>query len=150
MAGEAILEVIGNLTDDPELRYTKNGNAVCAFSVANTPRTKNASTGAWEDETPVYYNCTVWGPYGENVANSLRKGQRVIVRGGVHDDSWTNKEGQNVRGIKVVVDCVAPDLRYATATVTAARAESKGAPASAPAPSFAPARPTGGFEPPPF
>lgn len=150
MAGEAILEVIGNLTDDPELRYTKSGTAVCAFAVANTPRTKNASTGTWEDETPVYYNCTVWGPHGENVAASLRKGQRVIVRGGVHDDSWTNKEGQNVKGFKVVVDAVGPDLRFATATVTSARSESKGVSVSAPAPSFAPARSASGFEAPPF
>lgn len=148
MAGEAILEVIGNLTDDPELRYTKSGTPVCAFSVANTPRTKNAGTGAWEDETPVYYNCTVWGPYGENVAATLRKGHRVFVRGGVHDDSWTNKEGQNVKGIKIVVDCVAPDLRFATAAVTPARSDGKSAPA--PVASFTPARPASSHEAPPF
>jgi len=150
MAGEATLHVIGNLTDDPELRYTKSGNAVCAFSVANTPRTKNASTGTWEDEPTVYYNCTVWGPYGENVANSLRKGQRVIVQGGVHDDSWTNKEGQNVKGIKIVVDSVGPDLRFATATATSSRAEGKGAPSPAASTSFTPARPASGFDAPPF
>lgn len=150
MAGEAILEVIGNLTDDPELRYTKSNTAVCGFSVANTPRTKNAS-GEWENETTVYYNCTMWGAAAENVAGSLRKGQRVIVRGAVHDDSYTNKEGQAVKGIKVVVDCVGPDLRYATATVTPVRSGNSGSGASAPAPAFAPARPTGGgFEAPPF
>ena len=113
MAGEAIIEVIGNLTDDPELRYTQGGTAVCSFSVANPPH-QNPS-GDWENETTVYYNVTVWGQPGENVANSLRKGQRVIVRGGVHDDSYTNKEGQTVKGIKIVAEVVAPDLRFATA-----------------------------------
>lgn len=149
MAGEAILEVIGNLTDEPELRYTKSGTAVCAFSVANTPRTKNTS-GAWEDETTVYYNVTVWGPPGENVANSLHKGNRVIVRGGVHDDSYTNKEGQTVKGIKVVAEHVGPDLRFATATVTSARSDSPSRPAPAQSSSFAPARSSSGFEAPPF
>lgn len=135
MAGEAILEVIGNLTDDPELRYTKNGTAVCGFSVANTPRTKNPSTGTWENETTVYYNCTAWAPLAENVANSLRKGQRVMVRGGVHDDSYTGKDGQTVKAIKITVDYVGHDLRYATATATPSRTDSTPAPAA-----FAPVR----------
>lgn len=150
MAGEAILEVIGNLTDDPELRYTKSNNAVCAFSVANTPRTKNASTGEWENETTVYYNCTVWGPQAENVTNSLRKGHRVIVRGAVHDDSYTNKEGQTVKGIKVIVDCVGPDLRFATATVSGTRSDSPIRPKTAPMAPSSPARSSSGFEAPPF
>lgn len=148
MAGEAILEVIGNLTDDPELRYTKNGTPVCAFSVANTPRTKNASTGTWENETSVYYNCTVWSTHAENVAASLRKGQRVMVRGGVHDDSYTNKDGQTVKAQKIIVDYVGPDLHFATVTVSPSRSEGTGAPA--PAPAFTPGRATAGFEAPPF
>jgi single-strand DNA-binding protein len=149
MSGEGILDVVGNLTDDPELRYTKNGTAVCGFAVANTPRAKNAATGTWENEPTVYYNCTVWGPPAENVAATLRKGQRVIVKGAIHDDSYTNKEGKKVTGIKVVVEHVGPDLRFATATVTSSRGDNH-TPSSSPFPPSAPAQPTGGYEAPPF
>lgn len=152
MAGEGILEVVGNLTDDPELRYTKNGTPVCAFSVANTPRTKNASTGAWEDEASVYYNCTVWSTHAENVAASLRKGQRVMVRGGVHDDSYTNKDGHTVKAWKIIVDHVGPDLHFATVTVTPARPNTASAPAPVNPTAFTSGRASAsaGYDAPPF
>ncbi|GAA2377322.1 single-stranded DNA-binding protein [Catellatospora methionotrophica] len=117
MANETVLTLVGNLTADPELRFTPTGAALCRFSVASTPRQFDKGTGAWTDGAPLYMNCTVWRDMAENVANSLVKGSRVVVTGRLKLNQWTTPEGDKRQGFQLDVDDVGASLRYATAQV---------------------------------
>ncbi len=118
MAGETPITLIGNLTADPELRFTPNGAAVANFTVASTPRTFDRQTNEWKDGDSMFLNCSVWRQYAENVAESLTKGTRVIVSGRLKSRSYETREGERRTVFEVDVDEVGPALRYATAQVT--------------------------------
>ena len=118
MAGDTPITLIGNLTADPELRFTPNGAAVANFTVASTPRTFDRQTNEWRDGDSMFINCSVWRQYAENVAESLSKGTRVIVSGRLKARSYETREGEKRTVFEVDVDEVGPALRYATAKVT--------------------------------
>ena len=118
MANDTLLTIIGNLTSDPELRFTQSGAAVASFTVASTPRTFDKQTNEWRDGDPMFLNCSVWRQYAENVAESLTKGARVIVTGSLKSRSYETREGEKRTVFEVDVDEIGPALRYATATVT--------------------------------
>jgi len=118
MAGETTITVIGNLTDDPELRFTPSGAAVANFRVASTPRTFNRQTNAWEDGDPLFLSCSVWRQAAENVAESLHRGARVVVTGRLKQRSYETREGEKRTVFELDVDEIGPSLRYATAKVT--------------------------------
>jgi single-strand DNA-binding protein len=127
MAGETVITVIGNLTSDPELRFTPSGAAVANFTVASTPRTFDRQSQEWKDGEALFLRCNVWRQAAENVAESLTRGSRVIVQGRLKQRSFETKEGEKRTVIEMEVDEVGPSLRYATAKVTrAARGEGGG------------------------
>ncbi len=117
MAGETVITVIGNLTADPELRFTASGSAVAHFTVASTPRTFNRNSGEWEDGPALFLRCGLWRQPAENVAESLTKGARVIVTGRLRQRSFETKDGDKRTVIELEADEIGPSLRYATATV---------------------------------
>jgi len=117
MAGDTTLTVIGNLTDDPELRFTPSGAAVAKFRIASTPRFMDKASGEWKDGDPLFLSCTVWRQVAENVAESLSKGSRVIVSGRLRQRTYDTKEGEKRTVIDLEVDEIGPSLRYATAKV---------------------------------
>jgi len=118
MAGETIITVVGNLTADPELRFTPSGAAVANFTVASTPRTFDRQSGEWKDGDAMFLNCSVWRQAAENVAESLTKGMRVVVQGRLKSRSYETREGERRTVFEVEVDEVGPSLRYASAKVT--------------------------------
>ena len=119
MAGETIITVIGNLTGDPELRFTPSGAAVANFTVASTPRTFDRQSNEFKDGETLFLRCSVWREVAENVAESLHRGTRVIVSGRLKSRSWDDKEtGQKRTVIEMEVDEVGPSLRYASAKVS--------------------------------
>ncbi|KRE39106.1 single-stranded DNA-binding protein [Janibacter sp. Soil728] len=119
MAGETPITVIGNLTADPELRFTPSGAAVANFTVASTPRTFDRQTNEWKDAETLFMRCSVWREAAENVAESLTRGTRVVVTGRLISRSWEDKEtGQKRSVMEMQVDEVGPSMRYATAKVT--------------------------------
>jgi single-strand DNA-binding protein len=118
MAGETIITVVGNLTGDPELRFTPSGAAVANFTVASTPRTFDRMTNEWKDGEAMFLNCSVWRQVAENVAESLTKGMRVIVQGRLKSRSYETQSGERRTVFEVEVDEIGPALRYATAKVT--------------------------------
>jgi len=118
MAGETVLTVVGNLTADPELRYTQAGIAVCNFTVASTPRSFDKAKSDWVDGETLFLRASVWREFGENVAESLTKGNRVVVSGRLKQTSYETKEGEKRTVIELDVDEIGPSLRYATAEVT--------------------------------
>ncbi|HEX5543048.1 MAG TPA: single-stranded DNA-binding protein [Micromonospora sp.] len=117
MAGETVITVIGNLTDDPELRFTPSGAAVAKFRVASTPRYLDRTSGEWKDGEALFLSCTVWRQAAEHVAESLQRGTRVIVSGRLRQRSYETREGERRTVIELEVDEVGPSLRYATAKV---------------------------------
>ena len=118
MAGETTLTIIGNLTQDPELRFTPSGAAVANFTVASTPRTFDRQSNEWKDGETLFMRCSVWREAAENVAESLQRGMRVVVTGRLVSRSWEDKEsGQKRSVMEMQVDEVGPSLRYATAKV---------------------------------
>ncbi|WP_026274713.1 single-stranded DNA-binding protein [Salinispora tropica] len=117
MAGDTIITVIGNLTDDPELRFTPSGAAVAKFRVASTPRFFDKSSSEWKDGEPLFLSCTVWRQAAEHVAESLQRGTRVIVSGRLRQRSYETREGEKRTVIELEVDEIGPSLRYATAKV---------------------------------
>jgi single-strand DNA-binding protein len=117
MAGDTTLTVIGNLTDDPELRFTPSGAAVAKFRVASTPRFMDKASGEWKDGDPLFLACTVWRQAAENVAESLQRGARVIVSGRLRQRSYETREGEKRTVYELEVDEIGPSLRYATAKV---------------------------------
>jgi single-strand DNA-binding protein len=120
MAGETPITVIGNLTADPELRFTPSGAAVANFTVASTPRTFDRQSNEWKDGESLFLNCSVWRQAAENAAESLVRGSRVIVSGRLKARSYETREGEKRTVFEVDVDEVGPSLRYATAKVTKA------------------------------
>jgi single-strand DNA-binding protein len=117
MAGDTTITVIGNLTDDPELRFTPSGAAVAKFRIASTPRFLDKASGEWKDGEPLFLSCNVWRQVAENVAESLSKGSRVIVSGRLRQRTYDTKEGEKRTVIELEVDEIGPSLRYATAKV---------------------------------
>ena len=118
MAGETIITLVGNLTGDPELRFTPSGAAVANFTVASTPRTFDRQTNDWKDGEAMFINCSVWRQLAENVAESLQKGMRVVVQGRLKSRSYETQAGERRTVFEIDVDEVGPSLRYATAKVT--------------------------------
>jgi len=118
MAGETIITVVGNLTDDPELRFTPSGAAVANFTVASTPRTFDKQTNEWKDGDSLFLRCAVWRQAAENVAESLQRGNRVVVQGRLKQRSYETKEGEKRTVYEMDVEEVGPSLKYATAKVT--------------------------------
>ena len=117
MAGDTTITVIGNLTDDPELRFTPSGAAVAKFRVASTPRFMDKTSNEWKDGEPLFLACTVWRQAAEHVAESLQRGARVIVSGRLRQRSYETREGEKRTVIELEVDEIGPSLRYATAKV---------------------------------
>ncbi len=120
MAGETIITVVGNLTADPELRYTQNGLPVANFTIASTPRSFDRQTNEWKDGDALFMRCSVWREFAEHVAGSLTKGMRVVAQGRLRQRSYQDREGNNRTAIELEVDEIGPSLRYATAQVTRA------------------------------
>ncbi len=120
MAGETIITVVGNLTADPELRYTQNGLPVANFTIASTPRNFDRATNEWKDGEALFLRASVWREFAEHVAGSLTKGSRVVATGRLKQRSYETKEGEKRTSIELEVDEIGPSLRYATAQVTRA------------------------------
>ncbi|MFF4567164.1 single-stranded DNA-binding protein [Streptomyces sp. NPDC001435] len=140
--GETPITVAGNLTDDPELRFTPSGAALAKFSVASTPRTYDKTSGQWQDGTAMFLRCTAWRVLAQHVAESLTKGMRVVVTGRLRQHNWQNDQGENRSMLGLEVDDIGPSLQFATAKVE--RVQRKGA---TPAPATDPwntAAPAGG------
>ena len=117
MSGETTITVIGNLTGDPELRFTPSGAAVAKFRIASTPRTMDRQSGEWKDGEPLFLACNVWRDAAEHVAESLQRGARVIVQGRLRQRSYETREGEKRTVYELEVDEIGPSLRYATAKV---------------------------------
>ncbi len=118
MAGETPITVVGNLTADPELRFTPSGAAVANFTVASTPRTFDKQTNDWKDQETLFLNCSVWRQAAENAAESLTRGMRVIVSGRLKARSYETREGEKRTVFEIDVDEVGPSLKMATAKVS--------------------------------
>ena len=117
MSGETVITVVGNLVDDPELRFTPSGAAVANFRIASTPRTLDRQTNEWKDGDALFLSCAVWRQAAENVAESLQKGMRVVAQGRLKQRSYETREGEKRTVVELDVDEIGPSLRYATATV---------------------------------
>jgi len=144
MAGETVITVVGNLTDDPELRFTSSGAAVANFTVASTPRFFDKNTNDWKDGDALFLRCSIWRQAAENVAETLTKGARVIVQGRLKQRSYETREGEKRTVYELDVDEVGPSLKYATAKVAKVTRGSGGGGfggggGGAPAPASAPA-----------
>jgi single-strand DNA-binding protein len=118
MAGETVITLVGNLVDDPELRFTPSGAAVANFRVASTPRTYDRQSGEWKDGESLFISCSVWRQAAENVAESLQRGMRVIVQGRLKSRSYETRDGEKRTVFEIDVDEVGPSLRSATAKVS--------------------------------
>jgi len=121
MAGETVITVVGNLVDDPELRFTPSGAAVANFRIASTPRTFDKQTNDWKDGDALFLSCSVWRQAAENVAESLQKGMRVVVQGRLKSRQYETREGEKRTVFEIEVEEVGPSLKYATAKVTRAQ-----------------------------
>lgn len=121
MAGETLITVVGNLTSDPELRYTQNGIAVANFTIASTPKVWNKNTNQLEDGDALFLRCSVWREFAENVAGSLTKGSRVIAQGRLTQKSYENTSGEKRTSMELEIDSIGPDLRFHTAQPQATR-----------------------------
>ena len=124
MAGETIITVVGNLTADPELRYTQSGLAVANFTIASTPRNFDRASNEWKDGEALFLRASCWREFAEHVAGSLTKGTRVVATGRLKQRSYETKEGEKRTSIELEIDEIGPSLRYANATIT--RAPSSG------------------------
>ncbi|APU17993.1 MULTISPECIES: single-stranded DNA-binding protein [Actinoalloteichus] len=157
MAGETTITVVGNLTADPDLRFTSSGAAVANFTVASTPRTFDRQSGEWKDGEALFLRCSLWRQAAENAAESLSRGMRVVVQGRLRQRSFKTKEGEDRTVVELEVDEIGPSLRYATAKVNKVSRGSGGggggygagggggsAPADDPWGSAPPAGPSGG------
>ncbi|MCC9205746.1 single-stranded DNA-binding protein [Arthrobacter sp. zg-Y769] len=118
MAGETTITVVGNLTNDPELRFTPSGSAVANFTIASTPRTFDRQSNEWKDGETLFLRASVWREAAENVAESLTKGTRVVCQGRLKSRSYETKEGEKRTVMELEVDEIGPSLRYASAKVT--------------------------------
>ena len=121
MAGETVITVVGNLTSDPELRYTQNGLAVANMTIASTPRNFDRETSEWKDGESLFLRCSVWREFAEHVAGSLTKGTRVIATGRLKQRSYETKEGEKRTSMELEIDEIGPSLKYVTAQLTRAQ-----------------------------
>ncbi len=126
MAGETVITVVGNLVDDPELRFTPSGAAVANFRIASTPRTFDRQANEWKDGDALFLTCSVWRQAAENVAESLQRGMRVVVQGRLKQRSYETREGEKRTVVELEVDEVGPSLTFATAKVTRASRQGGG------------------------
>ncbi|MGO4297127.1 single-stranded DNA-binding protein [Glutamicibacter sp. MCAF14] len=134
MAGETVITVIGNLTADPELRFTPSGSAVANFTIASTPRTFDRQANEWKDGEALFLRASLWREAAENVAETLTKGTRVIAQGRLRSRAYDTKEGERRTVMELEVDEIGPSLKYASAKVTrSARGNGEGAAGRAPA-----------------
>src|SRR6476646_3497642 len=117
MAGDTVITVVGNLTADPELRFTPSGAAVASFTIASTPRQFDRNTNEWKDGEALFLRCSIWCQAAENVAESLQRGMRVVAQGRLKQRSYETREGEKRTVVEMEVDEVGPSLRYATAKV---------------------------------
>lgn len=117
MAGDTLITVVGNLTADPELRFTPSGAAVASFTIASTPRTFDRASNEWKDGEALFLRCSIWRQAAENVAETLQRGMRVVAQGRLKQRSFETREGEKRTVIELDVDEVGPSLRYATAKV---------------------------------
>ena len=117
MAGDTVITVIGNLTADPELRFTASGAAVASFTIASTPRTFDRNSNEWKDGEALFLRCSLWRQAAENAAESLTRGMRVIAQGRLQQRSYETREGEKRTVIELQVDEIGPSLRYASAKV---------------------------------
>jgi single-strand DNA-binding protein len=120
MAGETVIVVVGNVTSDPELRYTQNGLPVANFTIASTPRTFDKNKNDWVDGEALFLRCSAWRELGEHIAGSITKGTRVIAQGRLVQRSYETKEGEKRTSMELEVDEIGPSLKYATANVVKA------------------------------
>jgi single-strand DNA-binding protein len=118
MAGETVITVVGNLVDDPELRFTPSGAAVANFRIASTPRTFDRQTNEWKDGDALFLSCSVWRQAAENVAESLQRGMRVVVQGRLKSRQYETREGEKRTVFEIEVEEVGPSLKYATAKIS--------------------------------
>jgi len=125
MAGDTIITVVGNLTADPELRFTPSGAAVANFTVASTPRFFDKQSGEWKDGEALFLRCSIWRQAAENVAESLTRGARVVVQGRLQQRSW-EKDGEKRYAMELQVDEIGPSLKYATAKINKVTRKSGG------------------------
>lgn len=123
---DTIITVIGNLTADPELRYTQNGLPVANFTIASTPRTFDRQANEWKDGEALFLRASVWKEFAEHVAGSLTKGMRVIAQGKLKQRAYQDREGNQRTAIELEIEDIGPSLRYATAQVTRAAGGSRG------------------------
>lgn len=130
MAGETVITVVGNLTADPELRYTQNGLAVANFTIASTPRTFDRQANEYKDGEALFLRASAWREFAEHIASSLHKGTRVVAQGVLKQRSYETKEGEKRTSMELEVTSIGPDLRYATANVQRAQSSSGGTPKS--------------------
>jgi single-strand DNA-binding protein len=126
MAGETVITVVGNLTADPELRFTPSGAAVASFTIASTPRTYDRNTNEWKDGEALFLRCSIWRQAAENVAESLQRGMRVVAQGRLKQRSFETREGEKRTVVEMDVDEIGPSLRYATAKVNRTQRGSSG------------------------
>lgn len=126
MAGDTIITIVGNLTADPELRYTQNGLAVANFTIASTPRIFDRQANEWKDGEALFLRASVWREFAEHVASSLSKGSRVIAQGRLKQRSYETKEGEKRTSIELEIEEIGPSLRYATAQLTRTSGQGKG------------------------
>jgi single-strand DNA-binding protein len=117
MAGETVITVVGNLTADPELRFTPSGAAVASFTIASTPRQFDRNTNEWKDGEALFLRCSIWRQAAENVAESLQRGMRVVAQGRLKQRSYETREGEKRTVVELEVEEVGPSLKYATAKV---------------------------------
>ncbi|RAG81737.1 single-stranded DNA-binding protein [Streptacidiphilus pinicola] len=153
--GETQITIVGNLTDDPEVRFTQGGAQMARFTVASTPRTYDKNTGQWADGTGMFLRCTAWRDLADHAAETLAKGMRVIVTGRLRQHNWKTDQGEDRSMLAVEVDEIGPSLRFATAKVTKTQRNGSAAPSAADDPwntarTAAPASGFGGGEEPPF
>lgn len=120
MAGDTVITVVGNLVDDPELRYTPSGSAVAKFKIASTPRAYDKQTGQWKDGEALFLMCNAWRQLAENITESLAKGARVIAQGRLRQRSYETREGEKRTIIDLAVDDIGPSLKWSTAKTTKA------------------------------
>lgn len=126
MAGDTVITVVGNLTADPELRYTQSGTAVASFTIASTPRSFDRQSGEWKDGDALFLRASVWREFAEHVVASLKKGTRVIVQGNLRQRSYETREGEKRTSYELDVQEIGPSLRYATAEVTRSQGGGRG------------------------
>jgi len=126
MAGDTQITIVGNLTADPELKFTPSGAAVANFTIASTPRQFDRATNEWKDGDTLFLRCSIWREAAENVAESLTKGARVIAQGNLVQRSYDTNEGEKRTVVELQVDEIGPSLRYATAKVTKKAASGNG------------------------